>query len=189
MTMVNPWLDLDEDAGAGLEEPGQAGLEEPGPRVRSWLPVAEVPEVDDGLPLVEVAEGRVWVVGAHGGAGTSTVALVSGVAEAGTGWPVPAKGVSRVWIVARTNHAGMRAAQSAAVQWAGGGVPGVDLAGVVWVADAPGRLPRVLREDKALISGAFPSSLMVPWVGAWRESGVQTSSIPKRALRILSAIQ
>lgn len=185
--MSNPWL-TDEPVQVAAEPAGQ---ERDGwvPAARSWLPVAEVPAVD-GLDLVQVSAAGLWLVGAHGGAGTSTVARVLGVAESGTRWPVTDQGLVRAWVVARTHRAGTAAAQRAAVQWAGGGVPGVDLAGVVWVADAPGRLPRTLRQAVGLVSGAFPSSVTVPWVGAWREDEADASSVPgpvRRALRAVSA--
>ncbi|WP_126383520.1 DUF6668 family protein [Actinomyces howellii] len=185
--MSNPWL-TDEPA-QSVVAPAGPDRDDRAPVSRSWLPVAEVPAVD-GLELVQVGSAGLWLVGAHGGAGTSTVARVLGVAESGTRWPVSDQGLVRAWVVARTHRAGTAAAQRAAVQWAGGGVPGVDLAGVVWVADAPGRLPRPLRRAVDLVSGAFPASVTVPWVGGWREGEADASSVPgqvRRALRAVSA--
>ena len=90
------------------------------------------------------------------------------------GWPLNGS----VVLVPCWLAAGIGAAQRAAVQWAGGGAPGVELAGVVWVADSPRRLPRSLRGRRALVSGAFPTSVAVPWVGAWREGDAWASPAP-----------
>lgn len=107
-----------------------------------------------------------WWLGCHGGSGTSTLtAAVSGGADAGRYWPVPdAPGTARVVLVTRTHAHGLRAAQAAARQWASGALPGVRLLGLVAVADAPGRLPRPLRELLSLISGGVPHLWELPWV-------------------------
>ena len=43
-----------------------------------------------------------------------------------------------------------------------------DLAGLVLVADAPGKLPKPLAELAQLISGGYPRTWRVPYVEAWR---------------------
>lgn len=161
---------------------------------RAGPDVPDVPDVVDGLGRVVVdvdGDGRRWLAGAHGGAGVTSLARLLDWGDAGASWPVDADGGDlRVWVVARTHAAGIGAAQRAAVQWAGGGAPGVELAGVVWVADSPKRLPRSLRGRRALVSGAFPTSVAVPWVGAWREGDAWASPAPirvRRALRALTA--
>ena len=129
------------------------------------------------------------MVGAHGGAGASVLAGLLGVEDAGVAWPAPRAGDEevRVLVAARTSAYGIEAAQDAAVQWASGALGGVDLVGVVWVADAPGRLPRELRRRVALVSGAFPMSVSVPWVGAWRTAAVvDAAAVPKDVRRALS---
>ena len=63
---------------------------------------------------------------------------------------------------------GSRAAQAAATQWAAGLVPGVDVLGLVIVADAPGRLPRPLRDFAHLVGGGVPRTWNVPWIELWR---------------------
>ena len=187
---VNPWL---TEAPEAVPEPvaaagGGAGAAAPA-AWRAEPDVPDVPEVD-GLSLVPVnGEPRFWLVGAHGGAGVTSLARLLGWGDAGVAWPAAAdSGGLVVWVVARTHGAGVDAAQRAAVQWAGGGVPGVGLAGVVWVADSPGRLPRGLRGRRALVSGAFPRSVAVPWVGAWREGEAWASPAPVRVRRVLRAL-
>ena len=71
---------------------------------------------------------------------------------------------------------------------AGADLPGVDLVGVVWVADAPGRLPRPLRGPLSLAGGAFPLSASVPWVGAWRIAAVDAAAVPGRVRRALGQL-
>lgn len=62
---------------------------------------------------------------------------------------------------------GLRAAQDVAIEWASGELPG-QLVGLVVGADAPGRLPRELREQLQITSGAFPRYTFVPWQAQWR---------------------
>lgn len=108
-----------------------------------------------------------WFLGCHGGAGTSTLtAAVPGGADAGRYWPVPEPpGYVRVVLVARTHASGLHAARAAAQQWASGALPGgIGLLGLVAIADAPGRLPRPLRDLLHLISGGVPRLWELPWV-------------------------
>ena len=118
--------------------------------------VAERDEAGASLP-----DGRtLYWLGAHGGAVTTTVRLATGLGpEApasclahGT-WPV------LVVVVARTHARGLIAAQQLAVQLASRGAgPGTayHLAGLVLVADAPGKLPKPLAELAQLVSGGYP---------------------------------
>ena len=96
----------------------------------------------------------------------SLAALVPGWRAAAHSWPeVPAGDApARVVLVTRSSAAGLRATQNAARQWASGAVPPVELLGLVIVADAPGRLPRPLRELAALVAGGVPRTWHLPWV-------------------------
>ncbi len=116
----------------------------------------------DGAPLL-------WIVGAHGGAGASTWAHILEVGDAGTAWPQhvnPSRSLDIV-VCCRSTVAGMRAAQDLAIEWAAGALPGT-LVGLVVGADAPGRLPRELRDQLQITSGAFPHCIFVPWQAQWR---------------------
>ncbi|EJN45029.1 hypothetical protein HMPREF1137_0398 [Actinomyces sp. ICM39] len=116
----------------------------------------------DGAPLL-------WIVGAHGGAGTSTWAHLLGAGDAGAAWPQhvnPTRLLSIV-VCCRSTAAGLRAAQDVAIEWASGALPG-QLVGLVVGADAPGRLPRELRDQLQITSGAFPHCVFVPWQAHWR---------------------
>lgn len=130
------------------------------------------PDRVDQLPtLDQSAPAQLWWLGTHGGAGeTSLAALMPDWASAGHGWP-RVRGQqepSRVVLTARSNVRGLRAAQAAATQWAAGMVPFVDLIGLVIVADAPGRMPRPLRDLALVVSGGAPRTWNVPWVEPWR---------------------
>lgn len=136
-------------------------------------PQSGVPAPDraDQLPVITHPQrAAVWWLGVHGGAGESSLSqLVSGSAAAGHAWPTtPGHAPARVVLVARSNMRGLRAAQAAATQWASGLVPGVDVLGLVIVADAPGRLPRPLRDFAHLVGGGVPRTWTVPWIEAWR---------------------
>jgi hypothetical protein len=119
----------------------------------------------DGAPLL-------WIVGAHGGAGTSTWARILGVGDAGASWPQhvnPTRLLSIV-VCCRSTAAGLRAAQDVGIEWASGALPG-QLVGLIVGADAPGRMPRELRELREVTNGAYPHSIFVPWQAQWRFAG------------------
>ena len=104
------------------------------------------------------------LVGAHGGAGTSTWARLMETEELDCfpGEPVP------VVIVARWNASGIKAAHAAALQWASGLAGASVLRGVLWVPDSGGKRHRGVNEIFLSACGAFPASLCTPWVEAWR---------------------
>lgn len=115
---------------------------------------------------------RLWIVGAHGGAGASTWARILSVGDAGASWPQhvnPTRALSVV-VCCRSTAAGLRVAQDVAIEWASGALPG-QLVGLVVGADAPGRMPRELRELREVASGAYPRSVFVPWQAQWRLAG------------------
>ncbi|WP_320783100.1 DUF6668 family protein [Streptomyces sp. CRN 30] len=109
---------------------------------------------------------RSWV-GTHGGAGVTTLAEVYGGHDCGRDWPGAGDPAS-VLLVARTHAAGLAAAVRALDAFRQGGAPpGLELCGVVLVADAPGRLPRPLAQRVKLIEASVDVH-RVPWVPAWR---------------------
>ena len=141
------------------EAGGQGGVVLPGPLDR--LPRRLL---DDG------EQAAVWWLGAHGGAGESTLEeLFSGSRAADHSWPLTGADLppARVVLVARTHAHGLRAAQSAIREWAAGDVH-VLLLGLVLIADAPGRLPHGLRRLAGLIGGGVPAVWWLPWIEAWR---------------------
>ncbi|WBB62017.1 hypothetical protein O7599_05610 [Streptomyces sp. WMMC500] len=134
------------------------------------------------------ATARWWWVGCHGGAGTSTLHAAVGrdTREAGQYWPVPRTAGVRhqVVLVARSHAYGLQAAQRAARQWASGSVPGVELLGLVVIADAPGNLPRPLRDLMRLVSGGVARSWSVPWIEEWRLGEPPAEYLPRELQRV-----
>ena len=153
------------------------------------------PAPEDCLPRRAVTgeeRAAVWWVGAHGGAGESTLEeLFSGSRAAEHAWPIHAAGQppARVVVVARTNAHGLKAAQRAVREWATGDVP-VLLLGLVLIADAPGRLPHALRQLADLIAGGVPAVWSLPWIEAWRIGDPPgPSNAPKVVGRLLEDLQ
>ncbi|MFI9724533.1 DUF6668 family protein [Streptomyces sp. NPDC052396] len=113
-------------------------------------------------------EPAFWWVSCHGGAGTTTLATAVGSsgAESGGYWPAPPRpALARVVLVARTHYYGLTRAQLVGRQWASAQAPeGVEVLGLVQVADAPGRLPRELRDLALLVAGGFPRVWQIPWI-------------------------
>lgn len=168
---VNPWL----------SHPVEVALEPVPHTVNPCTPTATGPIAPQrGVPapaaisrLPAASRGErplLWWMGAHGGAGESTLAaLLPGSMEAEHVWPQTDSGIPMpVVVVARTSMRGLTAAQVALTQWASGMVPGVKLLGLVMLADAPGRLPRPLRDLARVVGGGAPRMWSVPWVPSWR---------------------
>ncbi|MCW2539632.1 MAG: hypothetical protein JWN95_1357 [Frankiales bacterium] len=116
---------------------------------------------------------RLWLLGAHGGAGVSaavrTFAAAGCVAgDVGRAWPVP--NGRPVLVVARTHGRGRSAAVAAARQHHSGYTPpGTELAGCLLIPDGPGRLPKAMvSEIVGQVSGVFPRTWVLPWVEAYR---------------------
>jgi hypothetical protein len=108
------------------------------------------------------------VTGAHGGAGTTTVARLLHARDTGTRWPqFGEEGVPpRVLLVARTHATGLTAVSQALARYCAAG-QGPSLAGIVLVPDTPGRLPKPLKRRIALLESAAMVHRL-PWVSGWR---------------------
>jgi len=86
-----------------------------------------------------------------------------------------------VVLVARTDARGLRAVQRAVREQVESQLP-VELLGLVLMADAPGRLPRVLRELAGVVGGTVPRVWWLPWVEAWRAGEIPSpANSPKEA--------
>jgi hypothetical protein len=133
-----------------------------------------------------------WWVGAHGGAGESTLEqLLEGSRANGHAWPHADERTTLppVIVLARTNARGMRAAQLMAMEWAAGSVP-VQLHGLVLIADAPGRPPKPLRDFAQVVAGGFPRLWRLPWVEAWRlGEPVSPETTPKAISDLLAELR
>jgi len=171
---INPWIASPQRSIDELPAPVA------GARVVAALPalkpqVAGVAPPRGGLPQrrIDVARATVavWWVGTHGGAGESTLEqLLEGSRAMSHAWPNTDDDTSElpaVVLVARTSARGLRSAQLAATQWASGSVP-VKLLGLALIADAPGRLPKPLRDFAQIVAGGVPRVWRLPWVEPWR---------------------
>ncbi|MEV5431113.1 DUF6668 family protein [Streptomyces sp. NPDC052701] len=138
-----------------------------GPEIWIRGPVAVPEPAPPGSARAPATARRLAWVGAHGGAGASTLAAVYGGHDCGRAWPGPA-GPRSVLLVARTHAAGLEAVARAVEAFRRGQVPpGLGLEAVVLVADAPGRLPRPLARRIRSLESAVDVH-RVPWVPAWR---------------------
>jgi hypothetical protein len=157
-------------------------------------PQLSVPQPDhaDRLPRWNVSgiTPDYWWLGVHGGAGESSLSrLDKRTRSAGHHWPLTASG-STVVLVARSNVPGLRAAQLAATEWASGTVPGIRVAGLIVLADAPGRLPREIREFARVVGGGVPHLWHIPWIESWRFGhDVPPEELPKEARTVLDQVR
>lgn len=156
-------------------------------------PQLSVPQPDqaDRLPRRNAAgrEPAFWWLGVHGGAGeTSLARLDKSTKAAEHHWPLTTAG-SVVVLVARTNIPGLRAARMAATEWASDSLPGIRVAGLVVMADAPGRLPKEIRDFSHVLGGGVPHVWHFPWVDAWRYGhDVAPEKLPKEARTVLEQV-
>lgn len=149
-----------DDESAMTESPVPTSL----PRRRA--PVPPAPPASAGS--VE-AQPTVALMSAHGGAGARTLAVVlPGTRYIGGAWPTDPSGP--VLLVCRSNHRGYTAAQEFARAYRDDDElrARLKLAGVLVVADCPGRAPAPLRRLERLVSGALPILGHVPWMPEWR---------------------
>jgi len=140
------------------------------------------------------AAGLFWV-GAHGGAGVSTLAaLIEGTATLGARWPLPPTGPVPTVLVSRTSHTALEALRDAAIDYASGGLATLDLVGWVFIRDAPGKLPAALRDRMTHLAGAAPRDKRgralvwdLPWVESWRLGSPAQLDTAPRAYRTFAA--
>ncbi|QKW33522.1 hypothetical protein HUT06_05325 [Actinomadura sp. NAK00032] len=173
MTDAAQWTAAPEgppNAVAGAPRPGDVRGGRFHARAVTPARLAPPPTSSLGLAGYSGPGPALWISSCHGGAGASTLAaLIPFGRSTGRYWPAPdPPGQAPVILVARTHAAGLRAAQAAAGQWAAGVLPNVRLLGLVAIADAPGKLPKPLKDLLRLISGGVPQVWELPWVEALR---------------------
>jgi hypothetical protein len=169
---INPWVTAPARPRPDSPPPTRPPTARPGPQ-----PGVPPLPVSEQLPRRTISRQELltplWWVGAHGGAGESTLEhLLPGSKAANHAWPISPSPdrAARVLLVARTSFSGLTAAQRALRDWASGAVA-VQLDGLVLMADAPGRLPKELRALSELVASATPGhSWQLPWQPDWRLS-------------------
>lgn len=114
----------------------------------------------------------VWLVGAHGGAGTTYLAAsLAFVGENGNAWPdVSAEDVSPyAVIVARESTSGLDAAETALRQWhTDPALREVTLLGLVLVAETSSKkLGKELQAWRESVSALAPETYRVGWIPDW----------------------
>lgn len=156
-------------------------------------PQPHVPLPEDALPVRRThSSAALWVVGAHGGAGESSLAeLDPSWQAAGRAWPeLPTGAPVACVVVARTNVRGLLAARTALTQWAASGAgESVRLLGLVLVADAPGKTPAPIRDLAKVVGGGAPRVWHVPWVEAWRLGDPVTERVPRPVSKLVSTLR
>ncbi|MEV0853812.1 hypothetical protein [Nocardia fluminea] len=107
----------------------------------------------DPLPTTRTHPPAVAIVGAHGGAATSTLARWwAPAADCGQSWPGSVQTTQRVVVAARLCLPGLVACADRLREWHAGATPdGVEVVGVVLSAARPGRVPAPVRRYRAVI--------------------------------------
>lgn len=208
MTEQNPWLTAAKRAAEAASNQSQPTPEDDAPAGGQASPLSAYPTSvtgasrpqagvaplapGAGLPVRVVRPtSTLWFVGAHGGAGETSIAdLVDGWQAADHAWPASSDvGHNCACVlVARTHAHGLRSAQAALRQWASGTLGDhTRLLGLVLVADAPGKLPRPLRDLAAHVAGGAPRTWQFGWLEPWR-TGEQLGleSLPRPTRQVLA---
>lgn len=190
----NRWVTLNTE---GAEEPAPDVEEEPPLFVPTGAtrPQLSVPQPDhaDRLPQWNISGilPDYWWLGVHGGAGESSLARLNrGTRAAEHHWPVAPSG-STVVLVARSNISGLQAAQKAATEWGSHSLPlNLRVAGLVVIADAPGRIPKEIRDFAHVVGGGVPYLWHFPWIEAWRFGhNVPLEELSKEARAVLDQVR
>jgi hypothetical protein len=193
----NPWTR--QPQGPGVPAPGPVPPPVQPPPVQHQPLGAQAPQYgvpapapEERLPRFAIpAADTLWWLGPHGGAGETTMSrLLPGTHAAGHRWPIPPPPVpTPIVLVARTHAYGLRVAQRAATEWASGVVSGVSVLGLVLIADAPGRLPRVLDDFADIVGGGVPRVWDIPWIEEWRRGEDPTpDNTPDEVFEVLESI-
>lgn len=136
--------------------------------VPGWLAVPtesdRAPVWDSPVPRTSGRAPVIWLLGAHGGAGVSTLeSMWAPAADSRRGWPA-ADAAPFVVIVARMHAAGLDAAHRLCLQHQAGGAGGCTLLGLVTVAAAPGKPAVSLARRRELVAVAAEASWHIDWI-------------------------
>ncbi len=126
----------------------------------------------DALPVTGEHPPLFAVLGAHGGAGASTLAAWwAPAADSGRTWPASPETTQLVVIVARLCLPGLVACLDRLHEWHAEVTPeGVQVLGVVLIPARPGRVPRSVRRYCANVTEMAP----VVWEIGWHDGLLET---------------
>lgn len=171
------------------------------PVAASVAPVTGAAQPQKGIPCPDAADrlprrylsgsATLWVVGVHGGAGESAVTrLIDGSRPTQHAWPTveDAEMPPPVLLVCRSNVKGLESARRALIEWTSPHPPEVELLGLAVLADAPGKLPKPLRDLAAIVGGGAPRLWHLPWVEAWRTGDATTDQLPRETRKFITDI-
>jgi hypothetical protein len=145
-----------------------------------------VPEEDAPAP-VEVTSATLWLVGASGGVGTTTLAglCCEQVVDAGVQEP---EWATRALLVCSTSAASLEAAAQLARKSATGQLP-YELVGLVIVHDRPkNRITKPTLSFARGVARMFPVAMTVPYEPTWREVGTTPTASSTRLKTVLRKI-
>lgn len=128
-------------------------------------PEFSAPIRTDPLPTT-AAHPPLWtILGAHGGAATSTLARWwAPAADTGLAWPASPATTQLVLIAARLCMPGLTAAADRLRQWHAGLAPaGVEVIGLVLTAPRPGAVPAVVRRYRSVVTDLVESVYDIGW--------------------------
>lgn len=121
-------------------------------REDSMLPISEQPLVEDDA---EEPAPAVWLVGAHGGAGVTTLSrILAPMGDAGGAWPAGEENPYCA-LVCRSTATGLERAHQAALQARAGHAGDIVLLGIVIIDDVPGKTPKALAQKVSVIAEHF----------------------------------
>ncbi|GAB3266982.1 hypothetical protein GCM10027425_33550 [Alteromonas gracilis] len=150
----------------------ETGAVSPQPGSVDDVPAAQLPPTF----IPATPHPRLWVMGVHGGAGESTVSRL--LREPATEGRWPQYGSAPVLLVARTHVHGLLRLQEVATAWAAGQLPTGTVVGALLVADAPGRMPRPLRDLAQVVAGGVPHLWRLEWSEEMRTHDPADDTLP-----------
>nr|WP_245702893.1 hypothetical protein [Arthrobacter subterraneus] len=64
----------------------------------------------------------------------------------------------------------------------------MELMGLAVLADAPGKLPKPLRDLATIVGGGAPRLWHLPWVEAWRTGDAEADQLPRDTRKFITDI-
>ncbi|GAA5104913.1 hypothetical protein [Nocardia iowensis] len=131
-----------------------------GPAPDRMAPVRHAP-----LPITGAHPPLFAVLGAHGGAGASTLAQWwAPAADTGLAWPASPRTTQRVLIAARLCMTGLTAAAERLREWHGGYAPdGITVIGLTLTAARPGSVPSAVRRYRSVVAELVDDIYDIGW--------------------------